>query len=67
MRLPDDYEYRSCIGKVRYGSGAEAAEARRRMRSKPHRKSGKGRGDLNIYKCEFCKGHHLGRPTEFRG
>ncbi len=66
MKLPDDYEYRSCVGKERYGSGGEAAEARQRMKNKARRRTAKQRGKLNIYRCDFCHGFHLGRPIRFR-
>ncbi len=45
-----------CTGKVRHTSTEHAMAARRAIvRSNPN-----SAGKLNVYRCDFCGGHHVG-------
>lgn len=48
---------RTCDRKVRYETQEEASAARTRLfRS--------GSGGMNVYKCKFCGGYHIGHRNE---
>ena len=52
----------SCDGKARHEYQAQAAAAKRAMVA-----SGSPHWQINVYKCRFCHGWHLGHPPGFRG
>lgn len=60
MRLKEIYEperlkYFACVGKTRHDTAAGAArELKKCLRKK----------DMNIYKCHFCNGYHIGHNPE---
>lgn len=48
---------RMCDGKVRHDDSQTAAVHRRVMQQKNYT------GPMNVYRCQFCKGYHIGhRP-----
>jgi len=60
--LPGEHEAVSCKAKLRYGSGVAAGKAKDGMR-RQHR-TGPATEALNVYRCHYCDGWHLGRPTK---
>jgi hypothetical protein len=61
---PGEHEAVSCLSKHRYPSGAAAGKAKDAMRRK-HR-TGPATETLNVYRCQYCDGWHLGRPQKRR-
>lgn len=61
--LPGELRQVSCFGKVRYDSGPQAAKAMQRMKKK-RVVCGAKRGDVSIYRCDYCHGFHLGRGSQ---
>lgn len=47
---------RQCTGKVRHSTTENAMAARRAIM----RQGRAAPGSLNVYRCEFCGGHHVG-------
>ena len=45
---------RSCQGKVRYATAGKASAARGIIQHRSYT------GPMNIYKCRFCGGYHIG-------
>lgn len=61
---PMEHESRSCLTKMRYKSAVAAGKAKEAIR-RQHR-SGPSADCLNVYRCQYCSGYHLGRPQKKR-
>jgi hypothetical protein len=61
---PGEHESRSCLTKHRYPTGTAAGKAKDAMR-RQHR-TGPATDALNVYRCQYCGGWHLGRPRKQR-
>lgn len=61
---PGEHESRSCLVKLRYPSAVAAGKAKDAMR-RQHR-TGPSTDTLNVYRCQYCGGYHLGRPLKVR-
>lgn len=57
---PGEHESVSCSTKLRYASGTAAGKAKDAMR----RRHGPSDEALNVYRCHYCDGWHLGRPQK---
>ena len=51
----EDRRYASCIGKIRYETGNEAGLVKDKKKQ-----------DLQVYRCEFCRGFHVGRRRRYK-
>lgn len=56
----DEHRLTTCVGKHGYKNGAEAGQAKRRLKRK-HSFGGGG----SIYRCQYCSHWHIG-PTPRR-
>lgn len=61
---PGEHESRSCLTKHRYPSAIAAGKAKDALR-RQHR-TGPAADTLNVYRCQYCDGWHLGRPRKKR-
>lgn len=53
---------KSCDGKIRY----DTADAASKGRSSLNRAKGY-QGFMNVYRCSFCGGYHIGHAVDKRG
>lgn len=60
---PGEHEARSCLTKHRYNSAVAAGKAKDHMR---RRAGGPCDESMNVYRCHYCDGWHLGRPRKKR-
>lgn len=57
---PGEHEIVSCKAKLYYSSAMAAGKAKDHIK----RSSGPVAKSLNIYRCAYCDGWHLGRPRK---
>lgn len=50
---------KACTGKIRYTTPEQAYSARRSTNRKHYT------GPMNVYKCKFCGGYHIGHAPKF--
>lgn len=61
---PGEHESRSCLTKLRYPSGIAAGKAKQALRRA--KRTGPAAETINVYRCQYCGGWHLGRPRKQR-
>lgn len=52
---------RTCTTKYRHASSKAAGYAIRLLHE-----SGRAKGPMNIYKCKFCNGYHIGKSSRMQ-